>query len=155
MALKRKKKQCHCFPYNAGYCMIAPKIMKFWKLKPYYHLLEHFKEMGHFYLHWRNVPWQYPEPMSHLLMCSQQSQSFSSRGAPLWRQMVQNQAGLFMGNVVIFIDLAIDVVRVSNLTQDHTGCWRNSWQKSLCLPAKWSFPKIIYLPQETSLLIAA
>lgn len=69
--------------------------------------------------------------------------------------MVQNQAGFFTGNVVIFIDLAIDVVRFSNLTQDHTGSWRNSWQESLYLSAKWSFPKTIYLPQETSLLIAA
>lgn len=29
--------------------------------------------------------------------------------------MVQSQAGPFMGNVIIFIDLALDVVRFSNL----------------------------------------
>lgn len=111
--------------------------------------------MGPFDSRWGNVPWQCPEPMSHFLMYSQQSQSFWSRGALLWRQMVQNQAGVFTGSVVVFIDLAIDVVRFSNLTQDHTGSWRNSWQKSLCLPAKWSFPKTVYLPQETSFLTAA
>lgn len=93
--------------------------------------------------------------MSHFLMCSQQGLSFSSCGACPRRQMVQKQGGLFAGNIVIFIDVPIDVVRFSNLTQDHTGSWRNSWQKSICLPAKWSFPKTIYLPQETSLLIEA
>lgn len=61
----------------------------------------------------------------------------------------------FYGNCSIFIALAIDMVRFSNLTEDHTGSWRNSWQMSLCLPAKWSFPKTIYLPQESCLLIDA
>lgn len=65
--------------------------------------------------------------------------------------MVQSQGDLFMGNMVIFIDLAIDVVRFSSLTQDHTGSWRNSWQKSICLVVKWSFPETISVPQETSL----
>lgn len=37
------------------------------------------------------------------------------------RQMVQSQAGRFTGNVIIFIDLAPDVVRFSNLPETTQG----------------------------------
>lgn len=96
------------------------------------------------------------KPMSHILVCSQQSQSFSSAVLPCegkWcraRQALLREMSSFLQTwPLTWSGLA------TYLGPHRQRSRRNSWQQSLLLPAKWSFPETVYLPQETSLLIAS
>lgn len=56
--------------------------------------------------------------------------------------MVQNQAGLFTGSLVIFIDLASDVVRVSNLLQTTQGARETAGQRAAAFQPNGLFLKL-------------
>lgn len=154
MALNREKKQCHCVPHDAIYFMVAPRIRKFWKLKPYYLLLECFRKWD---------PLICPEEMSCdnvlspclTFWCVHSKAGASQAKALPCEGKCCRTRQCFYGKCSHFYRPGHWLIRLSSLTQDHTGSWRNSWQRSLCLPAKRSFPETTYLSQETSLLIAA